>query len=131
MLIRLRYSRGLLLALLLWMGGARASALNVTIDYRWADDQDDRLAALTADLVRRQAAVVVTNSIGVRVAKMVTATTPLVFVAGSDPVRTGLVPSLNRPGGNVTGVSFVSGSWEPNGWRCCANSSPTPRPSRC
>jgi putative tryptophan/tyrosine transport system substrate-binding protein len=80
---------------------------NVTIDYRWADDQDDRLAALTADLVRRQAAVIVTNSIGVRVAKMVTATTPLVFVAGSDPVRTGLVPSLNRPGGNVTGVTFT------------------------
>jgi putative tryptophan/tyrosine transport system substrate-binding protein len=80
---------------------------NVTIDYRWADDQDNRLAALTADLVRRQAAVIVTNSIGVRVAKTVTATTPLVFVAGSDPVRTGLVPSLNRPGGNVTGVTFT------------------------
>jgi putative ABC transport system substrate-binding protein len=80
---------------------------NVTIDYRWADDQDDRLAALTADLVRRPAAVIVTNSIGVRVAKIVTATTPLVFVAGSDPVRTGLVPSLNRPGGNVTGVTFT------------------------
>ena len=80
---------------------------NVTIDYRWADDQDDRLAALTADLVRRPAAVIVTDSIGVRVAKIVTATTPLVFVAGSDPVRTGLVPSLNRPGGNVTGVTFT------------------------
>jgi putative ABC transport system substrate-binding protein len=80
---------------------------NVTIDYRWADDQDDRLAALTADLVRRPAAVIVTNSIGVRVAKIVTTTTPLVFVAGSDPVRTGLVPSLNRPGGNVTGVTFT------------------------
>ena len=80
---------------------------NVIIDYRWADDQDNRLAALTADLVRRQVAVIVTNSIGVHVAKTVTATTPLVFVAGSDPVRTGLVPSLNRPGGNVTGVTFT------------------------
>src|SRR5262245_1750668 len=80
---------------------------NVAIDYRWADDQDNRLAALTADLVRREAAVIVTNSIGVQVAKTVTTTTPLVFVAGSDPVRTGLVPSLNRPGGNVTGVTFT------------------------
>src|SRR5512138_1371408 len=62
---------------------------NVEIDYRWGDDQDNRLASLAADLVRRQAAVIVTNSIGMRAAKMVTATTPLVFVAGSDPVRTG------------------------------------------
>src|SRR5262245_37984318 len=60
---------------------------NVTIEYRWADDLDNRLAALTADLVQRHAAVIVTNSIGVRVARTVTATTPLVFVAGSGPVR--------------------------------------------
>jgi putative ABC transport system substrate-binding protein len=80
---------------------------NVAIEYRWGDDQDNRLTSLAADLVRRQAAVIVTNSIGIRAAKTVTATTPLVFVAGSDPVRTGLVPSLNRPGGNVTGVTFT------------------------
>jgi putative ABC transport system substrate-binding protein len=81
---------------------------NVAIEFRWADDQLDRLPALAADLVRHRAAVILTSNITTPAAKAATSTTPIVFVSGSDPVEAGLVTSLNRPGGNATGVSFTS-----------------------
>jgi putative tryptophan/tyrosine transport system substrate-binding protein len=82
---------------------------NVTIEYRFADNQLDRLPALVADLVRKPAAVIVVNGPAALAAKGVTTTVPIVFVTGSDPVNDALVPSLNRPGGNVTGVAFLGG----------------------
>jgi putative ABC transport system substrate-binding protein len=81
---------------------------NVIVEYRWAEGQNDRLPELAADLVRRQAAVIVGHTIAVQAARAASKTTPTIFVTGTDPVRTGLVASLNRPGGNVTGVSFTT-----------------------
>jgi putative ABC transport system substrate-binding protein len=82
---------------------------NLTIEYRWGDGQRDRLPALATELVRKPVAVIVANSIAAFAAKTVTTTVPIVFVTGTDPVRDGLVTSFNRPGGNVTGVTFLSG----------------------
>jgi putative ABC transport system substrate-binding protein len=83
---------------------------NVAIEQRWADNQLDRLPALAADLVSHKAAVIVGNQTAIDAARAASPTMPIVFVTGEDPVRAGLVASLSRPGGNVTGVTFFGGS---------------------
>jgi putative tryptophan/tyrosine transport system substrate-binding protein len=84
---------------------------NAAIEFRWSEGQYDRLPALVADLVRRRVAVVVVSggAVSALAAKAATSTIPILFVVGEDPIKFGLVPSLSRPGGNITGITlFIS-----------------------
>src|ERR1043166_606728 len=86
--------------------GGFVEGLTVEIEFRWAEGQLDRLPELAADLVRRRVGVIVVNGLATPAAKAATSTIPIIFVSGGDPVHLGPATNLNRPGGNVTGVSF-------------------------
>ena len=88
---------------------------NVVVEYRWAEGHYDKLPALAKDLVDREVTVILAGggSDPGEAAKLLTATIPIVFVSAADPVRVGMVASLNRPGGNITGVSLIGSALEP------------------
>ena len=91
-------------------GAGLVEGRNVAIEFVWAENRFDGLETLAAEVIARRPSVIVSNTLAAIRAKSSTTTIPIVFTTGSDPVRDGLVTSLNRPGGNVTGVVFIAGT---------------------
>ena len=106
---------------------------NVVIAYRWGENRPDRLQELAADLVRRNVAVIVTSggNPAALAAQGAATTIPVVFLVGADPVQMGLVKSLAKPGGNLTGVNLLILSWSRNGWAYCGIFCRRPSASPC
>jgi len=95
---------------------------NVAVIHRFAENQVDRLPELATELVQRRVAVIAAvGPPAVFAAKAATASIPIVFVAAEDPVKLGLVASIARPSGNLTGINLLMRSWWPSGWICCAS----------
>jgi putative ABC transport system substrate-binding protein len=90
--------------------GGLIEGQTVSIEFRWAEDNFDRLPALAAELINRPVAAIFANGLAAFRAKAATRSVPIIFITGTDPVRDGLVSSLNRPGGNVTGAVFITGA---------------------
>ena len=101
---------------------------SVTIEYRWAEDHYDRLPALAADPVGRKVDVILASGgdVAAFAAKGATSTIPIVFAIGGDPVERGLVASLARPGGNLTGISVLAAELTPSALSCCPSWFPKP-----